>query len=90
MNHVDIDYDLWIESEGRLTKENQAYEVWICVTPFVKGRSPILKVPSFYVAKKAQKKQVVEDESEVVPLMFQASDQPPMAVLVQTEKVANF
>ena len=24
-NHVDSDCDLWIESEGKLTKENQAY-----------------------------------------------------------------
>ena len=39
LNHVDRYCDLWIESEGKLTKENQAYRAWIHATPFVKGRS---------------------------------------------------
>ena len=67
LNHVDSNYDLWIENEGKLTKENQAYGAWIRATLFVKGRSSVLKVPGFYAAKKAQKKKVVEAENVVVP-----------------------
>ena len=87
---MDRDCDLWIESEGKLTKENQAYGAWIHATLFVKGRSSVLKVPDFYAAKKAQKKKVGEDESVVVLSVFQTRDQPPTVVLVQTEKAANF
>ena len=90
LNHVDRDYDLWIESEGKLTKENQAYGAWIRATSFGKGRSSVLKVPGFYAAKKAQKKQVVSDDSVVVPPLVQADDQPPMAVPVQTEEGGTF
>ena len=86
LNHVDRDCDLWIESEGKLTKENQAYGAWIRATFFGKGRSSVLKVSGFYAAKKAQKKQVVSDDSVVVMLVVQAEDQPPVAVLVQTEE----
>ena len=56
LNHGDRDCDLWVESEGSLTKESQAYRVWIRAAPFVKGRNPVVKVPGFYVAKKAQQK----------------------------------
>ena len=90
LNHVDRDCDLWIESEGKLTKQNQAYGAWICATSFGKGRSSVLKVLGFYAAKKAQKKQVVIDESVVMPMVVQADDQPPMAVLVQIEEGGTF
>ena len=79
---MDRDCDLWIESEGKLTKENQAYGAWIHATFFGKGRSPVLKVPGFYAAKKAQKKQDVSGESVVEPMVVQANDQPPVAELV--------
>uniref|UniRef100_A0A7N2MKT8 DUF4283 domain-containing protein n=1 Tax=Quercus lobata TaxID=97700 RepID=A0A7N2MKT8_QUELO len=43
LNHGDRDCDLWIESEGNLTKESQAYGAWIRAAPFVKGRNPVVK-----------------------------------------------
>jgi len=60
LNHVDRDYDLWIESEGNLTKESQAYGAWIRAAPFVKGRNSVVKVLGFYTAKNAQQKQGAE------------------------------
>uniref|UniRef100_A0A7N2LGK0 Zinc knuckle CX2CX4HX4C domain-containing protein n=1 Tax=Quercus lobata TaxID=97700 RepID=A0A7N2LGK0_QUELO len=90
LNHVDRDWDLWIESEGKLTKENQAYGAWIRATSFGKGRSSVLKVPGFYAAKKAQKKQDVSGESGVELMVVQANDQPPVAELVQTEEGGTF
>ena len=53
LNHGDRDYDLWVESEGSLTKESQAYGAWIHAPPFAKGRNPVVRVPGFYEAKKA-------------------------------------
>lgn len=46
----------WKVKVRSLTKESQAYRVWIRAAPFVKGRNPVVKVPGFYVAKKAQQK----------------------------------
>ena len=80
LNHVDSDCDLWIKSEGKLTKENQAYGAWIRATPFVKGRSSVLKVLGFYTAKKAQKKKVVEAKNVVVPPVLQVDDLLPTVV----------
>ena len=59
LNHVDKDCDLWIESEGNLTKESQAYRAWIHATPFVKGRNIVVKVPGFYAKKKPNKNRVL-------------------------------
>ena len=56
LNHGDRNCDLWIESEGNLTKESQAYGAWIRAAPFVKGRNPVVKVPGFYTAKKGPAK----------------------------------
>ena len=61
LNHGDRDCDLWVESEGSLTKESQAYGAWIRAPPFAKGRNSVVKVPGFYVAKKAQQKQSAEE-----------------------------
>uniref|UniRef100_A0A7N2L677 DUF4283 domain-containing protein n=1 Tax=Quercus lobata TaxID=97700 RepID=A0A7N2L677_QUELO len=44
LNHVDRAYDLWIESEGNLMKESQAYGAWIRAAPFVKGRNFVVKL----------------------------------------------
>ena len=90
LNHVDSDCDLWIESKDKLTKENQAYGAWIRATPFVKGRSSVLKVPGFYATKKAQKKKVVEAENVVVPPMLQVDNLLPTMVQGQTEVAAHF
>ena len=87
---MDRDCDLWIESEGKLTKENQAYDAWIRATSFGKGRSSVLKVPGFYAAKKAQKKQDVSGESVVEPMVVQANDQTPVAELMQIEEGGTF
>ena len=90
LNHVDSDCDLWIESEGKLTKENQAYGAWIRATPYVKGRSSVLKVPGFYAVKKAQKKKVAEAKNVAVPSVLLVDDFLPMVVQEQTEVAAHF
>ena len=56
LNHVDRDCDLWIKSEGNLSKESQAYGAWIRVAPFVKGRNSVLKSPRFLRCKKISTK----------------------------------
>ena len=53
LNHVDSDCDLWIESEGKLTKETQAYGAWIRATSFGKGKSSVLKVPGLLCCKES-------------------------------------
>uniref|UniRef100_A0A7N2L834 Zinc knuckle CX2CX4HX4C domain-containing protein n=1 Tax=Quercus lobata TaxID=97700 RepID=A0A7N2L834_QUELO len=45
LSHVDRDCELWLDSEGQLKKEEQAYGSWIRAPPFVKGSSPVIKVP---------------------------------------------
>ena len=61
LSHVDKDCELWIDNEGQLKKEEQAYGSWICAPLFVKGRSPVIKVPCFYEAKKRREQMNKED-----------------------------
>ena len=77
---IDSDCDLWIESKGKLTKENQAYGAWIRATPYVKGKSSVLKVLGFYAAKKAQKQKVAEAENVVVLPVLLVDDFLPTVV----------
>lgn len=89
LNHVDRDYDLWIESEGNLPKESQAYGAWIHAAPFVKGKSPVLKVSGFYSATKSLQKQIVDGGHEVVQPVDLAGDQPISVEVVQIKKAAK-
>lgn len=56
----------------------------------MKGRNSVLKVPSFYAAKKSQQKQVVEGGHEVIPPVVLDGDQPTTVEFVQTKEVAKF
>lgn len=89
LNHRDRDCDLWIESEGNLTKESQAYGAWIRAALFVKGRNPVVKVSGFYAAKKAQQKQGAEERG-MNSSVEQNSDQLPTMTHAQTKATARF
>lgn len=89
LKHGDRDCDLWIESEGNLTKESQVYGAWIRAAPFVNGRNPVVKVLGFYAAKKAQQKQGAEERGMNSPVE-QNSDQLPTMAHAQTEATARF
>ena len=52
LNHVDRDYDLWLDSEGTLDKEHQEYGAWIRTTPFTKTKRSVVNVPGFYDTRK--------------------------------------
>ena len=79
LNHGDRDCDLSVESEGNLTKESQTYGVWIRAAPFVKDRNSVVKVPSFYAAKKAQQKQGAEERGTNLPVELNGDQSPIMA-----------
>ena len=49
---MDRDCELWLDSEGQLKKEEQAYGSWICAPLIVKGSSLVIKVSGYYEARK--------------------------------------
>ena len=89
LNHGDRDCDLWVESEGNLTKESQAYGAWIRAAPFAKGRNFVVKVLGFYAAKKAQQKQGAKECGMNSPVKLNG-DQTPTMAHAQTEAIASF
>lgn len=52
LNHFDKDCDLWIESEGTLTQDDQAYGPWIRASSSLSIRHSVVVVPGYYEAKK--------------------------------------
>ena len=89
LSHGDRDCELWIESEGNLSKESQAYGAWIRAAPFVKSRNSVIKVPGFYAAKKAQQKQKAMERGTNAPVELNG-DQPWTMEHAQTEAGASF
>ena len=79
---MDKNCELWIDSEGQLKKEEQAYGSWIRALPFVKGRSLAIKVPSFYEARKKEKQRMSREEPIPSPVVVLGSQQA--LVVVQT------
>ena len=56
LNHNDIDYDLWIKSNGTLSSENKEYRPWICAPSNPMFRKNVVIVPGYYEARKKEKK----------------------------------
>ena len=56
LNHGDRDCDLWIESEGNLTKENQAYRAWIWCSSVCEGKESCGEGTRFLCRKKSLEK----------------------------------
>lgn len=52
LNHFDKDCDLWIESEGTLTQDDQAYGPWIDASSSLSIRNSVVVVPGYYEARK--------------------------------------
>ena len=52
LTHDDQNYDIWIESEGNLSTENQQYGPCIKAAPFVPSKSKVVTVPGYYAMKK--------------------------------------
>lgn len=82
LSPVDKDCELWIDSEGQLKKEEQAYGSWIRAPLFVKGRSPVIKVPGFYEARKMEKQRMSTEEPIASTVVVLGSQQ--VLVVVQT------
>lgn len=53
---MDKDCELWLNNEGQLKKEEQAYGSWIHASSFIKGSSPVIKVPGYYEVRKKERK----------------------------------
>ena len=51
LSHDDKDCDLWINSEGSLTTEDQQFGPWVHASPFISSRKNVVVVPSFYSKK---------------------------------------
>ena len=83
---MDKDCELWIDSEGQLKKEEQAYGSWIRAPPFVKGRSSVIKVPGFYEARKKERQQMSREEPTPIPVVVLGSQQPLVVVQSQFEE----
>ena len=83
---MDEDCELWIDSEGQLKKEEQAYGSWICAPSFVKGRSPVIKVPGFYEARKKEKQRMSREEPIPSPVVVLGSQQAPVVVQTWNEE----
>ena len=83
---MDEDCVLWIDSEGQLKKEEQAYGSWIRAPPFVKGRSPVIKVPGFYEARKKEKQWMSREEPIPSPVVVLGSQQAPVVVQTRNEE----
>ena len=83
---MDEDCELWIDSEGQLKKEEQAYGSWICAPPFVKGRSPVIKVPGFYEERKKEKQWMSREEPIPSPVVVMGSQQAPVVVQTRNEE----
>ena len=52
LNHVDRDYDLWIESDGTLEAGDQEYGSWIHAPFALLHKKPMVVVLVFYAAEK--------------------------------------
>ena len=83
---MDKDCELWIDSEGQLKKEDQAYGSWIRAPPFVKGGSPVIKVPGFYEARKKEKQWMSREEPIPSPVVVLGSQQVLVVVQTQNEE----
>lgn len=52
LNHSDIDCDLWIDSNGTLSLDDQEYGPWIRASSTPNSRKSFVVVPGYYAARK--------------------------------------
>ena len=52
LNHSDKDCDLWIDSNGTLSLDDQEYGPWIRASPTPNPRQSLVVVPGYYATRK--------------------------------------
>ena len=84
------DCELWLNNEGQLKKEEQAYGSWIHASPFIKGSSPVIKVPGYYKARKKERKQANSKDQSPISVAVLGSHNYPVVVQPEVEEGADF
>ena len=71
LDHNDRDCELWIESKGTLTTEQQQFGSSLCAPPYKTAGRDVIYVPGFFEgrARRAQGKTVVAQPDEAEPEM---------------------
>ena len=87
---MDRDCELWLDSEGQLKKEEQAYGSWILAPPFVKGSNPVIKVPGFYEARKQEKQRASSKTPSPISVVVLGSHNSPVVAQPVIEEVEDF
>ena len=63
LTHSDKNYDVWLDSEGTLTVEQQTYGSWIWEPVFSKAQRNMITMPGFYVRKGCSPQAVAETQA---------------------------
>ena len=87
---MDKDCELWLNNEGQLKKEEQAYGSWIHASSFIKGSSSVIKVPGYYEVRKKERKQANSKDQSPIPVVVLGSHNSPMMVQPEVEEGADF